>query len=419
MLYKKLFKIFSMCFILFVISIFVNSSRVEAYVGCNYKIENTEFYDCGNYVYTYPADYSKSSMIYAMPGNNVVYAGEREGYHLFYVNDFRYYNRTYDDRSLKNNNIWTSVSSIYGVVFSGEFKDSILLDETHEGVYNGGYSIGAGKYEVIQYHQNGEVYSKLLIYNISDSISNIYNTNVKSFDYDGTIIEPNVNTDVVELNDKLIVNLNTSFGIKDFYLKVDGVEVENYRIINNSVIFDAGFNKYLNKGNVNTIEVYAKNYLGTVVNETYFINALSTNVSINFSSISSDVISSSRRIVISAHAGIGKTLDTDYCWYYWSTSANDSLEYEDFLVNYAKSEYKGSYSEDKGVILRNTSGTYYLYALAKDEDSYIVSRSEGYTLDDNGFSFELTINDWIFIVSLLILVVVPILIYLSTRRRLY
>jgi hypothetical protein len=165
--------------------------------------------------------------------------------------------------------------------------------------------------------------------------------------------------------------------------------------------------------------VYAKNYLGTVVNETYFINALSTNVSINFSSISSDVISSSRRIVISANAGIGGELDRDYCWYYWSTNPNDSLEYEDFLVNYAKSEYKGSYSEDKGVILRNTSGTYYLYALAKDEDSYIVSRSEGYTLDDNGFSFELTINDWIFIVSLLILVVVPILIYLSTRRRLY
>ena len=95
------------------------------------------------------------------------------------------------------------------------------------------------------------------------------------------------------------------------------------------------------------------------------------------------------------------------------------MKYEDFLINYANSEYKGSYSEDKGVILRNTSGTYYLYALAKDDVSYVVSRSEGYILDDGGFKVSYSVNDGILIVSLLILAIAPISIYLFIRKKGY
>jgi hypothetical protein len=192
-----------------------------------------------------------------------------------------------------------------------------------------------------------------------------------------------------------------------------------YTIKNNTIVFGPNFNNLLSQGDTNKVVVTVENYLGFSETNTYYINALSSNVSINFASISSEVISSSRRIVINANAGIGEKLDKDYCWYYWSTNPNDSLKYEDFLINYARSEYKGSYSEDKGVILRNTAGTYYLYALAKDEDSYIVSRSEGYTLDDTGFYVSYSEYDAILVVSLLIIAIIPISIYLFIRKRGY
>ena len=142
-------------------------------------------------------------------------------------------------------------------------------------------------------------------------------------------------------------------------------------------------------------------------------------MSIEYSSIDSLIESSSRRIVINATAGKCKTIDTDYCWYYWSTSEDDSLLYDDFLKNYANSDYKGSYSKDKGVILRNTSGTYYLYALAKDDDSWVVEKSEGYVLNNNQEWVRYSIEDLIFIVSLLIVMVLPISIYLFIRKKGY
>ena len=100
----------------------------------------------------------------------------------------------------------------------------------------------------------------------------------------------------------------------------------------------------------------------------------------NFSSISSEVISSSRRIVINAIAGKGKQLNENLSLYYWSKNPNDGLNYSDFMVNYEKSENKGTYNSTSGVILRNEEGTYYLYALAKDGNSEIVVRSDEYVL---------------------------------------
>ena len=142
-------------------------------------------------------------------------------------------------------------------------------------------------------------------------------------------------------------------------------------------------------------------------------------VLLEFSTMDSLIESASRRILVNALAGKGKTLDTDYCWYYWSVSPDDGLSYEEFLKNYAMSEYKGSYSEDKGVILRNTSGTYYLYALAKDEDSFAVKRSEGYVLNGTGYKMNYNMYDVIFVLSFAVCAVVPIVIYLYIRKKGY
>lgn len=420
MLNKRFYRIFNICFILFVMAFFANANKVEAgYIGCSKKIENTNFYDCGDRIYTYHGPQERSSIIVTLPGRNIVYAGEAEGYSLFYANGFRYYNRTYDDRTSANNNLWTTISREGKLIFSGEFDDSWIVDETHEGFYDEGDPLSPGIYEIIQYYNNGEVYKKLIVYNIAKTISNVYNSRILSFEYDGTKIEEDNAVDVIELKDKVSIKIGSSFGIKKISIKVDGVEVKDFANVNGTIVLGSNFNNSLHKGNTNKITVSVENYLGNADTKDYYINALSSNVSINFASISSEVISSSRRIVINANAGIGRKLDKDYCWYYWSTNPNDSLKYEDFLINYAQSEYKGSYSEDKGVILRNTAGTYYLYALAKDEKSYAVSRSEGYTLNDTGFYVSYNEYDAILVVSLLIISIVPISIYLFIRKRGY
>ena len=420
MLNKRLFKIFGVCFIVLVMNFFASSIKVNAgYVGCYKKIEGTDYYDCGSYIYTYHGPNERSSMVYAAPGSNMVYAGESNGYSLFYAYGIRYYNRTYDDRTLENNNIWTTISRDGVLLFSGEFDDSIFVDETHEGFYKEGDVLKEGIYEVIQYNQNGNIYKKILIYNVKKNISKVYNASINDFEYDGVSINPGEITDVIELKNHVVIKIGGSFGIRSFSIKIGGVMIKDYSIVDGNVVLDKKFYDYLSKGNVNEIKITVKNYLGREDSKTYYINALSSNVSINFSSISSEVISSSRRIVISADAGIGRVLDSDYCWYYWSKDPDDSLKYEDFLINYANSEYKGSYSEDKGVILRNTSGTYYLYALAKDDVSYVVSRSEGYILDDGSFKVSYSVNDGILIVSLLILAIAPISIYLFIRKKGY
>ena len=49
-------------------------------------------------------------------------------------------------------------------------------------------------------------------------------------------------------------------------------------------------------------------------------------------------------------AGIGKNLDNDYCWYYWSENPDDSLEYEDFLIEKELKVYHKLYNDNFGKI---------------------------------------------------------------------
>ena len=408
---------------IFVLTIFFvmdTNSANAAYVGCEKKIIGTNFYDCGNFVYTYPEDREHSSKLYAKDyTQRVVYAGEKDGYSVFYTNGLRYYNVTYDDRSSENNNIWSNIVNSGELLFDGSFEDTWLLDESHEGFFRDPYILKNGTYVIRQYHNDGKEYRKIIVYSVMGLDSNKYKANIKNFVYDGEVIESNSIKEVLDLKRNLSIYFDSAFGIESISIKINGTEINEYVIEGNLITLNNKINSYFKKGEVNSIAINAKNYLGVEVNEIYRLNVLNNSVSIEFSSISSQVVSSSRRILISAHAGIGKNLDTDYCWYYWSKNPDDSLEYGDFLINYANSKYKGSYSQDKGVILRNTTGTYYLYALAKDSDSTIVVRSDGYKLNDTGFSVNYDVYDAILVVSLLILAIVPISIYLFVRRKGY
>ena len=149
----------------------------------------------------------------------------------------------------------------------------------------------------------------------------------------------------------------------------------------------------------------------------YKFNLVSEKITINLESTVSKLETSSRRILINAKAGNGKELDKNYSLYYWSTSSTDGLNYEDFMENYKNSKYKGTYSDSKGVILRNTEGVYYLYALAKDDDSSTVVKSDEYVLKESQKLNKVIIDDVIIVCVLGILALLPIVVYLVTRVK--
>jgi hypothetical protein len=126
---------------------------------------------------------------------------------------------------------------------------------------------------------------------------------------------------------------------------------------------------------------------------------------------------SSRRILVNAKAGNGKTLNEKYSLYYWSTNPSDNLDYDSFMENYNKSMYKGAYSSSKGVILRNTVGTYYLYALAKDDDSTLVVRSDEYILKESKTLNKIIIDDVIIVCILGVLSISSVAIYIIIRIK--
>jgi len=53
MLTGRMKKIIYICVFLFVVVFMIDTNMVNAaYVGCEKQIEDTDFYDCGNFVYT-------------------------------------------------------------------------------------------------------------------------------------------------------------------------------------------------------------------------------------------------------------------------------------------------------------------------------------------------------------------------------
>ena len=411
---RKNIRYFIVC-LSFVVSFWCLSSfTIEAkYTYCDKKIAGTDYYDCESFAYTYYEDPINSSMIVALnDDSSILYLGKKEGIDIFYANGFRYYNVTYDDRGKDDNNVWSVISSKGITLFDGSFKDSIFIDDSHHGYYRS--YLYDDVYTIRQYVNNGELYRTIVVYNVYSN-----KIDFKDAYYDEDILDDSIVNEVLDATRNFSVSLESKYGVKSATTKINGVEVES-SLNNNNVYIDKQIvNANLIKGKTNTIEVKVMDYFGKVVSKKYKMLFLNNDVSISFSTLTSVVESSSRRIVINASPGKGKEIDNDYCWYYWSKSEDDSLVYDEFLKNYASSSYKGSYSEDKGVILRNTSGTYYLYALAKDDDSYIVVRSEGYVLNNNGYKVNYSVGDAILVVSLLILCIAPISIYLYIRKKGY
>lgn len=410
MLYKINLKIL-ISIVTFALGFIIFSNKVSAaYQFCDTPIENTSYYDCGNYIYSYYEDTRHSSIIYALEDASIIYAGEKEGVSVFYANGFRYYNVSYDDRESSNENLWSILSHKGTIIYNGTFNDSRILDDSHEDFYY--YTLYNDIYTIKQYKQ-GKLHRTLAIYNIENSVDF---TNAM---YDDTSLEENSINEVSQSNDGIRVDINSLYGIKEVKVKINNVIVnaefkQNTLYISNDIV-----NPLLIPGEKIDIVIDVFDYFNNDYTFEYGVMLFKDIVSIRFSTMTSVTRSVSRRIVIDATAGKNKQLDTDYCWYYWSTSPDDSLKYDDFLVNYANSSYKGSYSEDKGVILRNTSGTYYLYALAKDDDSWVVEKSEGFVLNHVSTTVSYTIGDAILIVSLLIVAIVPIYIYLLIRKKGY
>ena len=413
MLFKRSLKLLMFIFFVFVSFVLLQNKVEASYKFCDTRIENTNYFDCGNYVYTYPEDVLHSSMIYSLDEKaSIIYAGEIDNVHVFYANGFKYYNYSYDDRSDKNNNLWSIISKRGVVVYDGSFDDSWIIDDSHSGYYY--YNLYADVYTIRQYTYDGDLYRSMAIYNFENGWVDFQNVL-----YNGTVLNEQIENEIVYSDSDIIIDVNSSYGVKriDVTYNESTINVEYY----NQKIFISNeelMNK-VSKGESVELKITIYDYLNIEYKKSYKIKIINENVSIKFSTMSSVSKAPSRRIVIDAIAGKNKEIDTDYCWYYWSTSPDDSLLYDDFLLNYANSEYKGSYSKDKGVILRNTSGTYYLYALAKDDDSWIVERSEGYLLNNKNTSVKYSIGDAIFVVSLLIICVIPISVYLFIRRKGY
>lgn len=404
-----------MFLLLIISSIYLNdSSKINAsYQYCDTKVAGTEYYDCGSFAYTYPEDFYHSSMIVSLDSkSSILYAGEKDNIHIFYASGFRFYNVTYDDRSRSDNNIWTIITSKGSNVYNGSFDDSILIDESHRGYVNA--YLFADVYTIRQYINDGELYRTIVVYNFDDS-----EITFKDAYYDGEILDSSSPSEVTKSYSGFKVDVESKYGLTNLSVTINDVEVKAVFDGKNISLDSSVINEHLVMGKNNTIKITGLDHFGVRMSKTYKLLYLNNNASISFSTITSVIESSSRRIVINASPGKGKSIDNDYCWYYWSKSEDDSLTYDDFLKNYASSSYKGSYSEGKGVILRNTSGTYYLYALAKDDDSYIVVRSEGYVLNNAGYKVNYSIKDAILLVSLMIVAIAPISIYLYIRKKGY
>lgn len=390
-----------------------NSKVLASYPYCDKKIENSDYYDCGRYIYSYYEDTLNSTMLFTLGDDeSFLYAGKRDGVDVFYADGFKYYNVSYDDRSDSNNNRWSVISTRGKVVYNGSFSDSGLIDDGHRGTYY--YNMYKDVYALRQYSKKDGLIRTLVIYNVEDqSIS------LSDIKYDGREITSDSINEVLESNDGISMKINSNYGIRKIAITLDDVNVDYDYRDGRVFISKEDINSKLVKGKPIVLKVTVTNYFGYDVETEYSLKLLNYNVSISFETLSSVNKSNSRRIVINAIAGKDKKIDKAYCWYYWSTSDDDSLQYEDFLVNYTNSEHKGSYSQDKGVILRNTSGKYYLYALAKDDDSFIIERSEGYDLNNKTGQVKHTISDAIFLVSLAIVAIIPVSIYLSIRKRGY
>ena len=411
----------SFMFIFFMLVFLSFGDKVDAtyYEICNMgEVETNSFsYNrCGTkIVYLYEEDKKHSSYIISNntygSSDELLYAGKIDGLDTFYGYKFLLYRVVYDDRGFftHNDDMWMDMSINGLVVYSGEFKDSGLIDNSSAGfnvIYN-----EVGTYLLRQY-KGGKVVKSIRVIIVGRED---YDLNIKSAMWGGD----NLASGQVTFSEE-DMSFEFSGGKYGFANKV-GVEINSCNLK-----FDFGkkisipheiFSKCVLDNDVNVVTLNMANGLNMSKSFTYKFKVSSENVSIKLESSISKIATSSRRIVIRASAGEGDTLDESSSLYYWSRRPDDRLTYQDFMSNYAVSEHRGSYTSDKGVILRNEVGTYYLYALAKDSDSVAVVRSDEYILTENNKINKVNQDDVIFVIILSILAILPIIVYIVIRGK--
>lgn len=340
-----------------------------------------------------------------------LYVGKVDGIDTFYTYGFYYFAYIYDERNFNyyEGDYWTSIS-VDGVrVYDGKFEDSWFLDNTRQErmvFYN-----QKGEYLIHQY-ADGKAYKTIRVFVVSEKD---YDMSIEKIMYGDKIVGID---SLVEDDSNFIFNIRDSkYGYeKKVNVNFNGCEFS--LLFSKNLVFD--YNKFescLVHNGQNKLNITLYNGFGKGKTFKYNFNLASEAITIDLKNSVSEMVTSSRRILITSKAGEGKTLDEDYNLYYWSQNPNHELTYESFMNNYENSKFRGSYSSSKGVILRNTEGTYYLYALAKDENSSTVVRSEEYILKKSVRINKIIIDDVIIVCVLGVLAIAPIAVYLIIRIK--
>ena len=416
---KNLYKCFLICFALFVMWFMedINARAIDYSDACGEEINgyNEVLHRCGtNYIYV-GEDRHKSSFftssIFLYDTKQTIYAGKVDGIDTFYVREFQYFSVVYDDRGMftSDENRWSDITLNGALIYTSKFKDNALVDQSknHKPVL---YQ-RVGTYMIRQY--------------VGSTLTNVTHVIIpERSEYGGRIARLKYGSREIGVDTLYGRNSNLSigfapndFGYGDYVnVKVNSCDIRVFfaHTIN---IDNSEFRDCLKYNTNNTLQINITNGFDEKQTFKYSFILLSNDVSINLESTMTAIETTSRRIVIKATAGQGKKLQEEYNLYYWSKNPNDSLSIDDFLKNFDSSKYKGSYSEGRGVILRDTVGTYYLYALAKDDDSTIVVRSDEYVLKKKEQLNDIIWKDFIFVGGLCILAILPIIIYLGIRGK--
>lgn len=398
------------------------------FVGEKVKANYRDMCDVGDIEAGNGSYYSRcyDENIYLMPGNKnssyiitdttfndkqeILYAGVVNGLDTFYSTRFRVYSVVYDDRGLfsKNEDMWIDLSIDGVLVYTGEFENNILIDNSSQEffVYN-----QVGTYLIRQYRK-GQIVSAIRMVVVNRFDNDLLVDSVTWGDED-------LSSERITRNDGDIV-FNVGGGKYGYgpnvLLNVNSCELE-MRFSKKIVLSYDSISQCLVDNDTNKITLKLTNGLKMEKTFTYKFDLLVDRATIKLINSISTLTTNSRRIVIKASPGENATLDTNYNLYYWSTSPSDNLTYSDFMSNYEKSEYKGTYNSNMGVILRNEEGTYYLYALAKDENSVAVVRSDEYILTKEREINRVSKDNVIFVILMVIVAACPVFIYLLIRDK--
>jgi hypothetical protein len=373
--------------------------------------------NCGNeYIHTLPEEKEYSSGFRStekMSGDDtrILYVGPINGIDTFYSTGFFYYPVVYDNREAFNNdkNYWTTVSRNGQIVYDGSFKDNILLDQSEKSFCRN-FNL-EGTYLIKQYIGSRVVNTLKVIVVSKEDLS----LSVENIKYGDKHISENSLLGKGE-NLNLTITGGTFGYEKEINVKVNECSF-NVPFSKQLIIDNSDFRKCLKYNEKNHLSLTIYNGFNKSRTFKYGFVLNSNNVSIKMKDSISAIETSSRRVLIQSFAGSGKNLNEEFNLYYWSTNPNDKLTYEDFLINYENSDNRGAYSSKKGVILRETEGTYYLYALAKDDDSAIVVRSDEYVLKKKDLLNRIIMHDLIFVLGLCVLAIIPVVVYLFIRGK--